>query len=113
MPVGLIGAHSDIFDCDYENIEIIHPSWQKFLGNIAGIEIKNGWGAEVAHRWLVYEFPNSSICKEAVEMISENLDAWIKLELNNLFYQVHPNRRGNILFANEIKSKVNSFMQNI
>ena len=113
IPVGIIGAHSDIFNCDYSNIEIIHSSWQQFLGNISTMEVENGWGAEILHRWLVYEFPNSKISKEAVDMISVQFNTWTRLELNKLFYMTHPNRTGNILFANEIRSKINLFVSRL
>ena len=39
IPIGLIGAHTDVLDFNLkENITIIHPSWQNFLGSLAGLE---------------------------------------------------------------------------
>ena len=40
-PVLLIGAHSDIVNCNYANISIGHASWQKYIANLANIPFNN------------------------------------------------------------------------
>ena len=113
IPTGIIGAHSDIVDCNYPNIEVIHPSWQKFLAEYSNVALTDGWGAEVLHRWQVYEFPGTKISREAVGKICELFASWTQLEINNVFYQVHPNRFGNEIFAKEIRNSVSGFLNNI
>ncbi len=112
-PVGLIGAHSDIVDCNYKNITVIHPSWQKFLANQVGVELKHGWGAEVAHRYAMYEFKKSKPSKAMVDLTSDTLRSWTQMEMLGVWFGVHPNRNGNELFAKEIKNSVQSFINNL
>jgi hypothetical protein len=113
IPVGLIGAHSDIFDCDHKNLTVIHDSWQKFLAKKVGVYLDKGWGAEVAHRYAMYEFKDSKPSRAFVEYTSNTLQAWTKMELSGVFRGVHPNRKGNELFAQEIKNSVQSFINNL
>jgi len=112
-PVGMIGAHSDLVNCDYRNITIVHPSWQKFLANQIGIELEHGWGADVAHRYAMYELKNCKPSKSVVELITNTFKIWTQLELLGLWRGVHPNRNGNELFAKAIKSSVQSFINNL
>jgi hypothetical protein len=112
-PVGIIGGHSDIENCNFKNITIIHPSWQKFLANCAGVQLKHGWGAEVAHRMIIQDYNGIKPSKEIVKLISETFDAWKEIELKDLFCWCHPNKNGNKLFAREIKSSVQSFINNL
>lgn len=112
-PVGLIGAHSDITDCNHKNITVIHPSWQKFLANHVGVKLDHGWGAEIAHRYAMYEFKQSKPSKPLVNLISDTFKSWTELELSGVWSGVHPNRKGNELFAKEIKSSVQSFINNL
>jgi hypothetical protein len=52
VPVALIGAHTDV-DCEsFDNITVVHPSWQNFLGQRCGLNSFYGWPADVGHRWL-------------------------------------------------------------
>ncbi len=113
-PVGLIGGHSDIVDCDsYNNITAIHPSWQKFLANYVGINLEHGWGAEVAHRYAMYEFKNSRPSKDMINKTADTLNIWTQLELLGVWRGVHPNKKGNQLFAKEITSNVQLFVSNL
>ena len=112
-PVGMIGAHSDITDCDFPNITVIHPSWQKFLADQVGVVLEYGWGAEIAHRYAMYEFKNSCPSKDMIFKTSNTLCSWNQLELSGVFVGVHPNKNGNELFAKEIKSNVQSFINNL
>jgi hypothetical protein len=113
-PVALIGAHSDIKNCHYNNIDVIHPSWQKFLANTSDIPLENGWGAEVAHMYLMKK-ENKQVkpSKSMVDLISDTLRDWHKLELNGLFTWCHPNRRGTELFAAETKPAITKWIANL
>jgi hypothetical protein len=112
-PVGLIGAHSDITDCNHKNITVIHPSWQKFLANQVDVDLKHGWGAEVAHRYAMFEFKKSKPSKAMIDFTSGTLQAWTQMELSGVWRGVHPNKNGNELFAKEIKNNVQSFINNL
>jgi len=113
IPVGLIGGHSDIVNCDYSNITVIHPSWQKFLAENVGVSLKHGWGAEVAHRYAMYEIKDSSPSKPFVFEVSDTLKSWSEMEMLGVFRGVHPNKKGNILFAKEIANNIQSFINNL
>ena len=113
-PIALIGSHSDIVDCNYKNITVIHPSWQKFLAEHAGIELKyGGWGAEVAHMQLVTEYKDIKPSNNLVDAITEQFSAWRRLEYHRLFSWCHPNKKGNELFAKKIKNSLYSWINNI
>lgn len=125
-PVLLIGAHSDIVDCDYPNITVGHHSWQKFLAQTAGMLIDNSvyvkmddggnfsldfcWGGEIMHRRM-HENPNIAPSVEITNAIWDIFFFWKALEKANLFYNVHPNVQGNILFANHLKPIVKKFLE--
>lgn len=113
VPVAIIGAHSDIVDCNYSNITVIHPSWQKFLADYCNFNLTHGWGCEVGHRFIVEEFPDAKPSKSAVDYISDTWASWCKLDLNRVFCWCHPNRLGTELFANEIKSNLLSWVKNL
>jgi hypothetical protein len=104
-PIALIGSHSDVWNCNHPNIEVIHPSWQKFLANECNIRLDIGWCADVAHRFIVSN-PQIKPDYDMVDAVSETFGSWRKLEMYNLFQNVHPNIRGNKLFAQEIKQNL-------
>jgi hypothetical protein len=52
IPVALIGAHTDVECESFDNITVIHTSWQNFLGRQCGLNSFYGWPADVGHRWL-------------------------------------------------------------
>ena len=52
IPVALIGAHTDVECESFDNITVIHQSWQNFLGQRCGLNSFYGWPADVGHRWL-------------------------------------------------------------
>jgi hypothetical protein len=110
IPIALIGAHSDIKNCNYSNIEVIHPSWQKFLAETVNVKLEHGWGAEVAHECVI---PNTRPSVQCVNLISGTLNSWTQMELKGVFQGVHPNTRGNELFAQEIKNNINLFIKNL
>lgn len=126
-PVLLIGAHSDIVNCNHSNITVGHRSWQKFLAEKAGMtvddqavhvklddgsnyKIQTCWGAEVIHRYM-HENPNITPSVEITNAVWDVFFFWKELEKANLFYDVHPNRRGNELFANFLKPALTTFLQ--
>jgi len=126
-PVLLIGAHSDIVNCDYPNITVGHPSWQKFLANQAGMTVNNGvihvtlddganismqhcWGAEVVHRFM-HENPDIDPEPSLVDSVWDTFFFWKELEKHDLFNDVHPNFKGNVLFAEHLKPTVVKFLQ--
>jgi hypothetical protein len=112
-PIGLIGAHSDVEDCNYNNITVIHPSWQKFLAQYTSVTLEDGWGAEVAHRYIMTEYKDITPSRNIVNKISDTFSAWHKMELNRVFNWCHPNKKGNELFAKEIANSVQSFINNL
>ena len=108
-PISLIGAHSDINECNYSNIDIIHPSWQKFLAKHCGAKLDVGWGAEVAHKVIIGN-PSIKASYSIVDAVVETFNTWHKLEMNNLFQICHPNILGTQLFANEIKNSITNWL---
>jgi hypothetical protein len=126
-PVLLIGAHSDIVNCDYKNITVAHPSWQKFLARQAGMPIKDNtvnvklddgsdffvsdcWGAEILHRFM-HENPHITPSIEVTNAVWDIFFFWKELEKADLFFDVHPNYQGNKLFAEHLKPTVIKFLQ--
>lgn len=126
-PVLLIGAHSDIVNCDYKNITVAHPSWQKFLAHQAGMSIKGNtvnvkindgedffvntcWGAEILHR-AIHEHPHLTPSIEVTNAVWDILFFWKELEKADLFSDVHPSYQGNKLFAEFLKPIVIKFLQ--
>lgn len=128
-PILLIGGHSDIVNCNHSNIVVGNASWQKFLANQAGMSIENNavrvkmddgsdftvdhcWGAEIIHRFM-HENPEINPSVEITNSVWDIFFFWQELEKAGLFYQVHPNRQGNELFAEFLKPIVNNFLQEI
>ena len=126
-PVLLIGGHCDIVDCNYANITVGHHSWQRFLADQADMitrkgkinvkmddggsfSFRNCWGAEVIHR-IMHSWPDISPDSELVNEIWDIFFFWKALEKADLFYEVHPNRRGNVLFAEHLKPIVIKFLE--
>ena len=112
-PIGIIGSHSDINDCKYKNISIIHSSWQKFLANQIKVKLDDGWGVEIAHRYIMTEYKEVKPSYNIIDKISDTFLAWHKMELNKVFNGCHPNKKGNELFAKEIQNSVQSFINNL
>lgn len=114
VPVALVGAHSDITDCqDYDSITVIHPSWQKFLADYSGTHLEHGWGCEVAHRMYMEDYPSAKMSKKLVNYVSETWKAWCELDLNGVFCWCHPNRKGNELFAEAISEPLQYWIKNV
>jgi|TARA_R110002126_G_C10318533_1_gene488688 hypothetical protein len=126
-PVLLIGASCDIVDCDYENIVVGHKSWQRFLASQAGMITRKGkinvkmddggsfsfrhcWAAEVVHMSM-HKNPNINPSKSLTEEIWNIFFFRKQLERNNLFYEVHPNVKGNELFAEHMKPVIENFLK--
>ena len=126
-PVLLIGGHSDIVNCNYSNITVAHPSWQKFLAQQAGMSVTNDevyvkmddggnftvkhcWGGEVMHRFM-HENPDIAPSIEITNATWDIFFFWKELEKANLFYDVHPNLKGNKLFAEYLKPMVDKFLE--
>ena len=126
-PVLLIGGHSDIVNCDYDNITIGNVSWQKWLAQQAGMTIDNNtiqvkmddggnflfdrcWGAEVIHRFM-HEHLEIEPDISLVNSVWDIFFFWKELEKANLFYEVHPNLLGNQLFAEFLLPAVTNFLQ--
>lgn len=114
IPIALIGAHSDIVDCnDSKSITIIHPSWQKFLANYAGVKLEHGWGCEIAHRMYMVDNPTAKLSKNLVNYVSDTWKVWCELDLNGVFCWCHPNRKGNELFAEKISEPLQYWIRNV
>jgi hypothetical protein len=126
VPVALIGAHTDVTCESHDNITVIHPSWQNFLAQQCDelhFSQKRfyGWPAEIANLWLQGAYIpergppakfdlGANPSHEVVFFIDRTLSHWTTMEKNNLFRGVHPNIRGNQLFAQEIKQSVNNWL---
>ena len=126
IPVALIGAHTDITCDSHDNITVIHSSWQNFLAQqcqtppVRHISFY-GWPVEIANLWLqgMYIPERGAPAKfdlggnpshEVVFFIDKVMSNWSTMQKNNLFQGVHPNIRGNQLFAKEIKQSVNNWL---
>lgn len=122
VPVALIGAHTDVEDESFDNITVIHPSWQNFLGQRCGLNNFYGWPADIGHRWLqgivIPEYgppehfdlgtnPSKAVVDEIHALIRM---CWPIMEKNKLFKGSHPTIMGNQLFAQEIKQSVNNWL---
>lgn len=123
----LIGAHSDIVDCNYDNITIGYPSWQKWMAEQAGLKVDSNtvyvkmddggdffvshcWGAEVVHKFI-HEHPEITPSIEIVNAIWDIFFFWKELEKADLFYEVHPNRQATTQFAKLLLPTVEKFLQ--
>jgi hypothetical protein len=123
IPVALIGAHTDVSCDSHDNITVIHPSWQNFLGKQSGLNKFYGWAAEIAHRWIkgVYvpevgppatfdlgRNPSPAV----VDELHKILRFWKILEQRTLFCSTHPTILGNQLFAKEIAKPFKQWIDN-
>jgi hypothetical protein len=123
IPIALIGAHTDVSCNSYDNITVIHSSWQNFLGEHLGLNKFYGWAADIAHRWLqgmyIPEYgppakfelgqdPSPAV----VDEIHKIFGVWRTLEKHKLFIGVHPTIIGNQLFAQEIAKSFNEWIDN-
>ena len=120
IPIALIGAHTDVVDFNFkENITVIHPSWQNFLGSQCGLSKLFGWPAEVANLWLQgrlgYNIHIDRVCpsKEVVFEIDKLFSCWTTMQQNKLWNGVHPSILGNQLFAKEIADSFNRWIDNV
>ena len=113
LPIGIIGAHSDIRQSDidnFSNLSIIHPSWQNFLASQASVESRNyNWGYEIAHV-MFRVFLDVKPTDQLVMDMYDGLEFWCQLEKEKVFCDVHPNRIANIKFAEHIKEQVIKFV---
>lgn len=127
VPVLLIGGHSDIVDCDFKNITVGHPSWQKYAAEQSGMCVTNGvidvipsdggafkldhcWGAEVIHRFL-HENQDIKPHPELLNSVWDCYYFWEELQRRDWFYEVHPNRQSNVEFAKFLKPTVDKFLE--
>ena len=112
LPIGIIGAHSDIRQRDiacFGNLSIVHPSWQNFLATSVNVQTRNyNWGYEIAHV-MFRVFQDIRPTDQLVMDMYDGLDFWKKLEKEKVFCDVHPNKQGNIKFAEHIKQSVINF----
>lgn len=126
-PVLIIGAHSDIVECNFPNITIGYPSWQRWIAFLAGLTVDNDiihvkmddggnyslnmcWGAEVIHRFI-HEHRDINPSQEIINSVWDMYFFWKELEKANLFFEVHPNKEANQQFAKFLFPVVNKFLQ--
>jgi hypothetical protein len=121
IPVALIGAHTDVECESYENITVIHSSWQNFLAQRCGLNSFYGWPINVGRTWL-----KGSVIPEYGPPVPINLETapsatvrtethkikifWKIMQQHNLLFEGHPTILGNKLFAQEIKQSVNNWI---
>lgn len=111
-PIALIGGASDVETADYDNLTVIHPSWQKFLAETAGVDLEHGWSADIAHHEMGL-YPRIHPSAGLVDLMTDTFDAWKKLEKKDIFINTHPNVNGTQLFAGHIKSSLNTWLDSI
>jgi hypothetical protein len=126
-PVLLIGAHSDIVDCDYPNITVAHPSWQKWLAEKAGFDVTNNqihvkmykggnfnfehcWGAEIVQAYI-FNNPNIDPPDGLVKSVWDIMEFWRQLSRTGLFSGCHPTRLAHEEFAKFLLPTVTKFLQ--
>jgi len=120
IPIALIGAHTDVVDFDFnENVTVIHPSWQNFLGSQCGLTKFFGWPVEIANLWLQgrleYDIYIDTI-RPSIEMVFEMdklFSHWTTMQTNKLWNGVHPSILGNQLFAKKIADPFNKWLDNV
>jgi hypothetical protein len=121
VPVALIGAGTDVTCESYENITVIHSSWQNFLAQRCGLNSFYGWPINVGRTWL-----KGSVIPEYGPPVPINLETapsatvrsethkikifWKIMQQHNLLFEGHPTILGNKLFAQEIKQSVNNWI---
>jgi hypothetical protein len=127
-PVFLIGSHSDIvnFNNHKPTLQIGEASWQKWIAQQSGLVVdgdsihvtpKDGgnynfdlrWGADMVHKFL-HENPNIDPAPSLLDAIWDVYYFWQYLEEQQWFFEVHPNRRGNVEFAEFLKPKIEQFL---
>ena len=111
-PVALIGGASDVENANYDNLTVIHPSWQKFLAERADVDLEHGWSADVAHYEMI-QYPDLKPSMGLVDLMSSTFESWKKLEDHKLFNRAHPNTIGTQLFATHIKPSLNNWIDNL
>ena len=127
VPVLLIGGHSDVVDCDYPNITVGCHSWQKWLAEQSGMSVVDDiikvtppdggnydlghcWGAETVHRYL-HQHPDVKPDPDLLNAVWDVYYFWDELQRRDWFFEVHPNKRGNIEFAKFLKPTVDKFLE--
>jgi len=113
-PIGLIGAHSDIFDVleKFTNLTVIHPSWQQWIGNYLSLPIASGVGADVYHA-IIKANRDTKPNLDLVFLVYDTLNTWQSWEAAGMFTWCHPNRRATELFAQDIKPAVTGWLNNL
>ena len=126
VPVLLIGAQSDIVNCNLTNIRVAHPSWQRWSAVAAGMtvgekilveptdggsfEFTNCWGAEILHRFI-FENPNIMPDSSLVDAIWDVYYFQEELQRRGWFFEVHPNKHSNIEFAKFLRPILLDFLE--
>lgn len=126
-PVFLIGAHSDIvnFNNHKSTLQLGEASWQKWIARQSGLIVddsihvtpKDGgnynldlcWGAEIVHKFL-HENPNIDPVPSLLDAVWDVYYFWQHLEQQGWFFEVHPNRLGNVEFAKVLQPKIEKFL---
>jgi hypothetical protein len=126
-PVFLIGAHSDIvnFNNHKSTLQIGEASWQRWLAQQSGLVVDDSihvtpqdggnydfdlcWGAELVHKFL-HENPNIDPAASLLDAVWDVYYFWQYLEKQGWFFEVHPNRLGNVKFAEFLEPKIKQFL---
>ena len=120
MPIAVVGSHTDIVDYTFNNnVTVIDPSWQNFIGSQCGVERFFGWPAAMGHAWMQGSLNGTGHYNvdfdpsmEVVFEINRVFDYWTSFVDAGLWCGVHPNIQGNQLYANHIREKVNQWFDN-
>jgi hypothetical protein len=117
-PVAVIGGHSDFYYVP-DNVTVIDSSWQNFLRQESNLDTGYNWGVDAFHTQLRLSKNDHMLDikknnRESVELFVDKIwnqfDIWKKLEKNKLFCNVHPNKRGNKIYAKHTLGNVREFL---
>ena len=116
--VAVIGAHSDVSDVP-DNVTVIDSSWQNFLRQESDLDTGYNWGVDALHTQLSLSnnldmldktYKNRKTVEFFVDKFWNQFDIWRQLEKKKLFCNVHPNKRGNKLYAKHTLNNVQEFL---
>jgi hypothetical protein len=120
VPVFLIGTHCDVVDCNFSNITVAHPSWQKYMSEqlglvhdnsivIEGRTIKHCVAQEIYFRFF-YENPDIKVDLGLKDLITDQWMLWEQFRCQGLMFYYHPTRRSYQNFANYLKPQLLSWL---
>lgn len=122
VPVFLIAAHCDVIDCDFSNITVACPSWQKRMAHqlelviddtivVEGRYIKHCIAQEIYFRYM-HENPDVSIAPVLKDTIIDLWILWQKFHEHGIMYDNHPTKKSYQEFARYLKPMLTTWLEN-